>query len=269
MINWEMSSESDSSAGSAALPTALSAPKAAAREVARPLDGLILVLEASTTAGSVALLEGDRILAERSVPMGAGQSDGLFPAVQDVLRDIGLRPSALHALVCGDGPGSFTSLRIAASLIKGLGYGCGLPLYGVPSMLLAAAALPASITGDLVLHADALRGERYVLPVRRMSSGRAAAAGPAARMAISELLTQTQQTQRVAVVTAPEDLPGVATVVPRAALLPHVDGAWRERPVDLASWEPQYGRLAEAQVKWEASHGRALPPLLSLPLHAE
>jgi tRNA threonylcarbamoyladenosine biosynthesis protein TsaB len=28
--------------------------------------------------------------------------------------------------------------------------------------------------------------------------------------------------------------------------------------VDLATWEPNYGRLAEAQVKWEAAHGRAL-----------
>jgi tRNA threonylcarbamoyladenosine biosynthesis protein TsaB len=27
---------------------------------------------------------------------------------------------------------------------------------------------------------------------------------------------------------------------------------------DLATWEPAYGRLAEAQVKWEAAHGRAL-----------
>jgi len=30
-------------------------------------------------------------------------------------------------------------------------------------------------------------------------------------------------------------------------------------PVDLASWEPDYGRLAEAQVRWEAAHGRPLP----------
>jgi hypothetical protein len=29
-------------------------------------------------------------------------------------------------------------------------------------------------------------------------------------------------------------------------------------PVDLAAWEPEYGRLAEAQVKWEATHGRKL-----------
>ena len=30
-------------------------------------------------------------------------------------------------------------------------------------------------------------------------------------------------------------------------------------PVDLASWEPAYGRLAEAQVRWESTHGRPLP----------
>jgi tRNA threonylcarbamoyladenosine biosynthesis protein TsaB len=29
-------------------------------------------------------------------------------------------------------------------------------------------------------------------------------------------------------------------------------------PVDLDRWEPSYGRLAEAQVKWEAAHGRPL-----------
>jgi tRNA threonylcarbamoyladenosine biosynthesis protein TsaB len=32
----------------------------------------------------------------------------------------------------------------------------------------------------------------------------------------------------------------------------------RGGPVDLASWEPSYGRLAEAQVRWEAAHGRPL-----------
>jgi tRNA threonylcarbamoyladenosine biosynthesis protein TsaB len=32
----------------------------------------------------------------------------------------------------------------------------------------------------------------------------------------------------------------------------------RSGPVDLAGWEPDYGRLAEAQVRWEAVHGRPL-----------
>jgi tRNA threonylcarbamoyladenosine biosynthesis protein TsaB len=30
------------------------------------------------------------------------------------------------------------------------------------------------------------------------------------------------------------------------------------KPVELTTWEPQYGRKAEAQVRWEAAHGREL-----------
>jgi tRNA threonylcarbamoyladenosine biosynthesis protein TsaB len=44
---------------------------------------------------------------------------------------------------------------------------------------------------------------------------------------------------------------------------PHARGVMRlptalHTAVDLESWEPDYGRLAEAQVKWEAAHGRPL-----------
>jgi tRNA threonylcarbamoyladenosine biosynthesis protein TsaB len=49
------------------------------------------------------------------------------------------------------------------------------------------------------------------------------------------------------------------TVVPHAAaaalLTNLIDST---APADLAGWEPAYGRLAEAQVKWEAAHGRPL-----------
>ena len=52
----------------------------------------------------------------------------------------------------------------------------------------------------------------------------------------------------------------------RVTRAPHARGAARmmetivgRGPVDIDSWEPQYGRLAEAQVKWEAAHGRPLP----------
>ena len=39
---------------------------------------------------------------------------------------------------------------------------------------------------------------------------------------------------------------------------PVLDHIIASAPVDLASWEPDYGRLAEAQVRWEAVHGRPL-----------
>jgi tRNA threonylcarbamoyladenosine biosynthesis protein TsaB len=39
---------------------------------------------------------------------------------------------------------------------------------------------------------------------------------------------------------------------------PFLDYVFDRGPVDLASWEPTYGRLAEAQVKWEKAAGRPL-----------
>jgi tRNA threonylcarbamoyladenosine biosynthesis protein TsaB len=48
---------------------------------------------------------------------------------------------------------------------------------------------------------------------------------------------------------------------PKARAVIHLE-AWLADagPVDLGSWEPSYGRLAEAQVKWETQHGRPLRP---------
>lgn len=52
---------------------------------------------------------------------------------------------------------------------------------------------------------------------------------------------------------------------PERSVEPHARAAARltklidaTTPADLAGWEPAYGRLAEAQVKWEAAHGRPL-----------
>jgi tRNA threonylcarbamoyladenosine biosynthesis protein TsaB len=51
----------------------------------------------------------------------------------------------------------------------------------------------------------------------------------------------------------------LTAVTPGVQHLPRAGGEWRERQVSLDAWEPEYGRLAEAQVKWEERFGMALP----------
>jgi len=220
----------------------------------------ILVVEAATAQGSVALFAGTLAPRVRVVTMGVGREDQLFPAMQSLLSEAGLAPRDLGAMVCGAGPGSFTSLRIAASLAKGLAHGTGCPLYAVPSLLLAAAALPDDTpAGRYLVHADALRGERYVQPVLRQTDGRVALAGPLSRVAAGQLLTNSTGDERVAVGPEVPDLPSRSALWPDAGQVLRAVGHWREAAVSLRDWEPEYGRLAEAQVKWEASHGMALP----------
>jgi tRNA threonylcarbamoyladenosine biosynthesis protein TsaB len=224
----------------------------------------LLAIEASTTAGSVAVWCDGALVAHEAVLMGAGPDDRLFPAIQRVLHAARLEPRALETVVCGAGPGSFTSLRIAAALAKGLARGSGAALFAVPSLLIAVASInpwPAeAIDGGLVVHADALRGERYVLPVRTDASGLVCAAGPLARVAGAVLAESVPSYRRVGVLTSPfaDEVP---TVTPGVQHLARAGGAWREQPVSLDAWEPEYGRLAEAQVKWEERFGMALPDM--------
>ena len=215
-------------------------------------DGLWLVVEAATAAGSLAVLErlGDRVRVRAScpVPMGSGRADVLTPALSPLLHDAGCELTQLVAVVCGAGPGSFTSLRIAGAFAKGLAYGLDLPLYAVPSLLLAvghAEVPPAS--GDYRVALDALRGEVYVQDVRVGSHGFIESAGPLARAAFAAVPADALLMVNVA-----------TDVVPRASNVRWLRDWLAFGPVPLDEWEPAYGRLAEAQVKWEASHGRAL-----------
>lgn len=218
--------------------------------------GLTLVIEASTAAGSVALLRGDTLLQRREAAMGASREDALFPAVQSALEAEDVDPEALACIVCGDGPGSFTSLRIAAAIAKGFAHAHAVPLFAVSSLLLAAAS--HGHAGEFVVHANALRGERYALPVRIDEMLRVQATGAVVRVAQSALDELVSGRSRLVVLEPPLTL-DESRVVPDASQLARISGWRRAGRVSLREWEPGYGRLAEAQVKWEATHQRALP----------
>lgn len=228
-----------------------------------PSSRLTLVIEASTSAGSVAAFRGDRLVAQASASMGASRDDALFPAVQAVLDaaregsgGINTVADSLAEIVCGDGPGSFTSLRIAAAVAKGLAQASGARVYAVPSLLLAAAGY--GHPGRYLVHGDALRGERYALRVVIDETLTVRADGSVERVAVDALERLADGRPSLAVSGSSTTEAGPA-LVPNAAHLLHI-ADWRARgEVDLATWEPAYGRLAEAQVKWEATHARALP----------
>ena len=73
--------------------------------------GLTLALDASTYAGSVAVLRGRAVLAECTVAMRGEREERLMPAVAEALAEVGASPRDVAEVVCGGGPGSFTNLR--------------------------------------------------------------------------------------------------------------------------------------------------------------
>jgi tRNA threonylcarbamoyladenosine biosynthesis protein TsaB len=217
---------------------------------------ITLVLEASTYAGSAAVIDGMRLISERSVAMRGREHEALMPAVAEVLDDAGVGPGAVERVVCGAGPGSFTSLRIAGAIAKGIALAAVCPLVPVSSLALVVASRDPFAPGRYLAAIDALRGEHYVALFDVGAEGEMRALGPELRVPSTDVLERAAAHDAVAVGPGRE---GAAHVDPRASAAARLASFLEAIPAaDLSGWEPAYGRLAEAQVKWEATHGRSL-----------
>jgi tRNA threonylcarbamoyladenosine biosynthesis protein TsaB len=120
---------------------------------------LTLSLDTSTRLGSVALARSGELLAETSLSVRAAHSETVMPEIERVLRRCGEGPGSLDAVVVGAGPGSFTGVRIAASLAKGLCAARGATLYAFSS--LEAVAMGVGAPGRVCALFDARRGQVY------------------------------------------------------------------------------------------------------------
>jgi tRNA threonylcarbamoyladenosine biosynthesis protein TsaB len=133
---------------------------------------LILALETSTLTTSVALVDERGVRAEREA-LASPHSEALLPLIDGLLAAEQKAPSALTAIACGTGPGSFTGLRIGLATAKGLCYALGRPLVAESSLrALALEAEAHAPAGALVLAtSDARRGEVYAGLYRLGESG--------------------------------------------------------------------------------------------------
>jgi tRNA threonylcarbamoyladenosine biosynthesis protein TsaB len=90
----------------------------------------------------VALYDGARVLGEAVWTSGDRHTVELAPAVVEILRHCGAGVSDVEAVAVATGPGSFTGLRIGLALAKGLAMARRLPVIGVPTLDVLAAAQP-------------------------------------------------------------------------------------------------------------------------------
>lgn len=94
----------------------------------------ILAIETSGIPGSVALLEEERLLEERTLETGLRTTQTLTPAIDALLRGAGWTPQNLELVAVARGPGSFTGLRIGVTTAKTLGFATPAQLVGVDTL---------------------------------------------------------------------------------------------------------------------------------------
>lgn len=104
----------------------------------------LLAMDAAGASCSVALWAGGAVKVRRFSAMARGQSERLVPMIGEVMAEWGGGFEALDALAVTTGPGGFTGVRIGLATARGLALARGLPLIGVSSFEVAAAAATAA-----------------------------------------------------------------------------------------------------------------------------
>ena len=121
---------------------------------------LILAFETTAKAGSVALLEDNKLLVESYQNTGLTHSQTLMVMAEDMLKAAGKSMADVTAVAVAEGPGSFTGVRIGVAAAKGLAWGAELPCYGVSTLESMALTLGA-YQGYICPVMDARRSQVY------------------------------------------------------------------------------------------------------------
>jgi tRNA threonylcarbamoyladenosine biosynthesis protein TsaB len=92
-----------------------------------------LAIETSGPACSIALFEGQDIIAARHETVGRGHAERLIPWIAELPEG-----GRADAILVGCGPGSFTGVRVGVAAARALGLGWGVPVHGFSSLALIA-----------------------------------------------------------------------------------------------------------------------------------
>lgn len=121
---------------------------------------LILALESSAKAASVALLNDTELIAQYNQCSGLTHSRTLLPMLEDMLKNTEKKISDVDLIAVAHGPGSFTGIRIGVSTVKGLAWAGEKKCVGVST--LEAMAWHGVSRGGLVCPSmDARRSQVY------------------------------------------------------------------------------------------------------------
>jgi tRNA threonylcarbamoyladenosine biosynthesis protein TsaB len=218
---------------------------------------LVIALETSCRAASIALRVGDRTFEETLDPERSHASD-LLPALESLLTAAGAQAAHITRIVVGTGPGSYTGLRVGSALAQGLARGSGADLLGIPSgEALAFGAL--SPDSEAVHLLDARAGQLTYARYRRTGTDVTVLSHPAilepADLTPQLLAGATIFAEASALLVAglePQDVDGlVEGAVPRAASLLELDSSRTghgQQPASV-SVEPLYLRPYAARIR--------------------
>ncbi len=228
-----------------------------------------LAIDTTTDRLSVAARRDGRT-AGRACEGARRHAAELFPLIDAVFGELGCALPDVQILALSNGPGSFTGLRVGAAAMKALTRAQPtLSVWSASNLMVRAAGVAPHGGARVLVVTSALRGEIYAACYRLDLPHLVETVKPPT-LTVPEALYR--ETADLLVADAPDTVvdrladrlaiplvrgtPGLPSASALLDLLEVPGGA--DRLGDVEGWEPVYGRMAEAQVRWEAAHGRPL-----------
>lgn len=226
----------------------------------------ILAIESSNQTMSVATVENGLVVSEYTRNGNLQHSTQLMPAVETVINASNWQPADLDQVVISKGPGSYTGVRIGATIAKTLAWTLKKPLIPVSSLkLIASNAL--SFKGLIIPMIDARRKNIYA-GVYRIKEGQLTQT-MADVHAESEVFFQTLENETEPLMFIGQDIPLYkeriqeifgcrAHFAPPQDWLPRAGNlaflAETEVAVDAHIFTPEYLKKPEAEENWQKAH---------------
>ena len=157
----------------------------------------LLSFEYSSASASVALTDGETLIAQSFQNCGLTHSRTLLPMAESLLANCGIPLCAVDGFAVAAGPGSFTGIRIGTATVKGLAFGLERPCVGVSTLEAMARGLEG-LEGSLCCVMDARAGQVYNA-MFTLESGTLLRLCPDRAIPLSELAEEIGETTQILV----------------------------------------------------------------------
>ncbi len=122
----------------------------------------LVAFETSSETISVAACRGETVACRNIAESGQQSGELTLPTMYELLAELGLTVDDIDIVVFGQGPGSFTGVRVACGVAQGLAYGLGKRVIGLPSTIALAEAAARAGAERVLVAMDARMGEIYL-----------------------------------------------------------------------------------------------------------
>ena len=232
-------------------------------------DGLYLALDTSGPTGFVAVGRGGDVHAQARMERRGQHAARIIGSVRRVLEDASVDVGELSGIIVGEGPGSFTGVRVAAATAKGMAHALRIPLWAVSSLAAAAVGdLGSGRAGVRYVLFDA-RGDRvygacYGVGSRGIETLVPPSAGDLRSILASDLPSGAEfagdgaERHREAIESYGFRVMSPPIGEPSGEALLHLLRIHADLPpvADPATWEPRYVKASSAEREWVAAGGR-------------